>query len=707
MNPNLLWLVTMAAGLLAFPGTRAEDDGVLPKPPVAKKVPKVDVVHGDKRVDDYFWLREKGSPEVESYLEAENAYAQAMLKPIEGFVEPLYQEMLARIKQTDLSVPFREGTHYYFTRTEEGKQYPIRCRKKGSLEAPEQVLLDVNALAEGERFMSVAAFDVSDDENLLAYSTDNTGFRQYTLHVRDLRTGKDAAESIPKTTSVAWASDGKTLFYVVEDHAKRPYRLYRHVLGEPPEKDALVYEEKDERFNLGVSRSRSKAYLFLESESHTTSEVRFLPAGDPAGEFRLVAPRIAEQEYYVDHRGDLFYIRANDKGRNYRVVTAPVSDPRRENWKEFVAHRDDVMIAGLDAFSKHLVHFEREGGLPHLRVMDLEKGDSHRIAFEEPVYAVFPDANPEFDTTVFRFNYQSLTIPPSVYDYDLVSKERKLLKREEVLGDFDPENYRSERIFAEAADGTRIPVSLVYRKGIERDGKSPIYLTGYGSYGSATPTTFSSSRLSLLDRGVVCAIAHIRGGGEMGKRWHDDGRMMKKKNTFTDFIACADHLVAQKYGARERLVIQGGSAGGLLMGAVLNLRPDLCKAAVVLVPFVDVINTMLDDDLPLTVGEFEEWGNPKVKEQYDYMKTYCPYTNLEAKAYPAMLVRTSYNDSQVMYWEPAKYVAKLRSLKTDSNPLIFRTNMAAGHGGSSGRYDRLRETALDYAFVLWQGGITK
>jgi len=707
MNPSLMLVFPLAAGLFSIAGTRAEDDGVTPKPPVAKKVPKVEVVHGDRLVDDYYWMREKGTPDVEAYLRAENAYADALLKPIEGFVAGLYDEMLARIKQTDLSVPFREGTHYYYSRTEEGKQYPIRCRKKGTLEAAESVVLDVNALAEGEKFMSVRAYEVSDDENLLAYSTDNTGFRQYTLHVRDLRTGKDGPEGIPKTTSVAWAADGRTLFYVVEDHAKRPYRLYRHVLGEPHEKDVLVHEEEDERFNLGVGRTRSKTYLLLVSDSHTTSEVRFLPAGDPRGEFRVLAPRVQEQEYSVEHRGDLFFIRTNDKGRNFRLVTAPVADPRRENWKELLAHRDDVMLAGHDVFSKHLVLFEREGGLPHVRVDDLDSGGSYRVDFPEPVYAVFPDANPEFDTKVFRFNYQSLATPPSVYDFDLVSKERALLKREEVLGDFDPENYRSERIHAKAPDGTAIPISLVYRKGTERDGKNAIFLTGYGSYGAAIPTAFSSSRLSLLDRGVVYAMAHIRGGGEMGKRWHDHGRMMSKKNTFTDFIACADHLVAEKYGARDRLVIQGGSAGGLLMGAVLNLRPDLCKAAVVLVPFVDVINTMLDESLPLTVGEFEEWGNPKVKEQYEYMKTYCPYTNLAAKAYPTLLVRTSYNDSQVMYWEPAKYVAKLRTLKTGPNPVIFRTNMAAGHGGSSGRYDRLRETALDYGFVLWQTGITE
>jgi len=682
------------------------DDVAPPHPPVAKKVAKADMLHGERRVDDYYWLREKTNPEVIAYLQAENAYTAAGMKPTEAFQEALYKEMLGRIKQTDLSVPYRYRGYFYYSRTEEGKQYPIHCRKKGSLDAPEQVALDLNELAKGQKFMALGAYAVSDDGNLLAYSTDNTGFRQYTLRVKDLRTGEGLAESIEKTHAAAWAADNRTLFYTVEDAAKRPYRLYRHRLGSRGPDD-LVYEEKDEMFSISVHRTRSGAYLLLRSASHTASEVRYLPAAEPEGAWKLIAPREPMREYDVDHHGDRFYIRTNDKGRNFRLVSAPVSDPRTENWKEVVPHRSDVMLEGVEFFARHYVLRERENGLPHLRVTDLRTGQSHRIEFPEPAYAVFPGDNREFDTAAFRFNYQSLVTPPSVFDFDTEKRERKLLKQTEVLGGYDPSQYQSERIDAAAADGTRIPISVVYKKGFKRDGTAPMLLTGYGSYGISSPPTFSSSRLSLLDRGMVFAIAHIRGGGEMGKAWHDQGRMMHKKNTFTDFIAAAEFLIAQRFTSKDRLVIQGGSAGGLLMGAVTNMRPDLFHAVVALVPFVDVINTMSDPSLPLTVGEFEEWGNPQKKAEYDYMRSYSPYDNLEKKAYPAMLVRTSLNDSQVMYWEPAKYVARLRALKTDSNVLLFKINMAAGHGGASGRYDFLRELAFDYAFMLAQVGIGK
>ncbi|MGH9795116.1 MAG: S9 family peptidase [Candidatus Acidiferrales bacterium] len=681
-------------------------------PPVAKRVPKVDVVHGDERNDDYFWLREKENPEVIAYLEAENAYTDAVLEPAAGLRERLYQEILGRIKQTDLSVPYREGEHFYYSRTEEGKQYPFYCRKHRSLEAEEQVILDVNRLAEGEKFMDVGLMDVTDDGQLMAYSTDNTGFRDYTLVVKDLRTGALLGERIEKVSTAAWAADNQTLFYVTEDDAKRAYRLWRHRLGDDVGRDALLYEETDELFRIGVWRTRSKAYLMLSISSHTTSEVRFLPAGAPQGEWRTIEPRAHDEEYDVEHRADQFYIRTSDRGRNFRIVTAPVASPGRAQWSELVPHRADVMLEDMDLFANHMVVREREAnpehpgaGLPHLRVTDLRTGEWHRVTFPEPAYEVAPGANAEFDTRAFRYHYQSLVTPPSVFDYDMETRAATLLKQIEVLGGYDATQYATERIVATAPDGMRIPVSLVYRKGLVRDGAAPCLLYGYGSYGIPMPASFSSNRYSLVDRGFVFAVAHIRGGGELGKPWHDAGKMMNKRNTFSDFIACAEHLAREKYTSHERLAITGGSAGGLLMGAVVNQRPDVARVVLSLVPFVDVINTMLDASLPLTVGEYEEWGNPNNKDEYDYMKTYCPYTNLQRKAYPTMLLRTSLNDSQVMYWEPAKYAAKLRALKTDANPLLFKINLDAGHGGSSGRYDALREVAYDYAFLVTQLGV--
>ena len=699
-------LGALAAGTLLSAGLPGADSTEGFKPPMAKKIAKLDTVHGERRQDDYSWLREKQNPQVKAYLDAENSYTDSVMKGTEPMQEALYKEMLGRIKETDLSVPYRQGDFFYYSRTEQGKAYPISCRKKGGLDSPEQITLDLNELAKGEKFMARGSYEVSDDGNLLAYTLDNTGFREYTLYVKDLTTDKVGSEKVDKVSSVAWAADNKTLFYVVDDRAKRPYRLYRHTIGADPSRDALLYEEKDEMFTLFVGRSRSKAFVLAASGSHTTSEWRYLPADQPAGSFRVLQRREKEHEYDVEHRGDLFYIRTNQGCRNFRVVTAPVSDPRKENWKEILPCREDVMVAGIDLFENHSVLFEREDGLPRLRITELKSGASHRVEFPEAAYAVFPEANPEFQTKTFRFNYQSLTIPPTIYDYEMVSRERTLLKRIEVLGGYDPAHYESERRYSRAADGTRIPISLVYRKGTVFDGKSPMLLTGYGSYGAPMYATFNSNRVTLLDRGVVFGIAHIRGGGEMGKKWHDQGRMMSKKNTFADFIAVAETLIAEKCTAADRLAIEGGSAGGLLMGAVVNMRPDLFKVVISRVPFVDVVNTMLDETLPLTVGEFEEWGNPKVKQQYAYILGYSPYDNLAAKSYPAMLVKTSFNDSQVMYWEPAKYVAKLRTLKTDQNPLLFKINMAGGHGGSSGRYDRLREIAFDYAFLLTQLGLS-
>ncbi|MCM2256615.1 MAG: S9 family peptidase [Vicinamibacteria bacterium] len=675
-------------------------------PPVAKRIPRTDVYHGETRVDDYFWLRDKSNPDVAAYLEAENAWADAVMAPTRGLQEKLYAEMLGRIQETDLSVPYREGGFFYYSRTEQGKQYPILCRKAGTLDGAEQVTLDLNALADGKKFMALGAFAPSDDGRLLAYSTDDTGFRQYLLQIKDLATGETLPDRVDKAVSVAWAADGRTLFYTVEDEAKRSYRVYRHVVGDTGE-DVLVHEEPDERFGVYVGRSRSGACVFMASASHTTSEVRFLKADTPAGEWTLIAAREQDHEYDVEHHGDRFYIRTNDRGRTFRLVSTPVSSPGREHWQEEVPGRPDVMVEGVDCFARHLVLQEREAGLPQLRVIELATGAAHRVEMPEPVYDAFPVNNRVFDTAVLRFSYQSLVTPASVFDYDMTSRVRTLRKQQPVLGGYDAARYVSERLFATAGDGTRVPISLVRRRDLPRDGSARGYLYGYGSYGISIPIAFSSNRLSLLDRGFAFAIAHIRGGGDLGKPWHDAGRMQKKRNTFTDFIACAEHLIAEKYTSADRLAIEGGSAGGLLMGAVCNLRPELFRVVVSKVPFVDVINTMMDASLPLTAGEWEEWGDPRQDADYRHMKSYCPYTNLRAQAYPTMLVKTSFNDSQVMYWEPAKYVAKLRTLKTDDNPLLFKTNMAAGHGGASGRYDALREAAFDYAFVLSQLGITE
>jgi oligopeptidase B len=664
------------------------DSGVA-KPPLAKKVPHEVILHGDRRVDNYYWLRDKKNPEVTAYLEAENAYTATVVKPTEPLQATLYQEMLARIKQTDLTVPYRKGGYVYYSRTEEGKQYPIQCRRRHEADAKEEIILDLNELAQGHKFLGLGAFAVSDDANLLAYSTDFTGFRQYTLRIKDVRSNRLLPDRIEKVVTVAWAADNRTLFYTVEDAAKRSYRLYRHILGAAT--DDLIYEEKDELYRIAVRRSRDEAYLFLSAASATTTEFHALPSLEPRGKWKVLLPRQNDHKYLVEHRNGLFYLLTNKDAKNFHLVTAPDQDPRPENWKELIPHREKILLEGVDVFARYAIIMERENGLPVMRVLDLESNKDRPVEFTEPTFAVFPDNNPEFQTEQFRFRYQSLVTPESVYELDMNSGARKLLKQTVVLGGYDRSAYALERLFATAADGEKIPISLVYKKSLRRDGGNPMLLYGYGSYGSSLQVIFNSARLSLLDRGVIFALAHIRGGKEMGEAWHDQGRMMFKRNTFTDFIAVADHLVAEKYTSHDLLAIEGGSAGGLLIGAVLNFRPDLCHVAVLHVPFVDVINSMLDETLPLTVGEFLEWGNPKIKKEYDYMKTYCPYTNIAAKNYPAMLVRTSLNDSQVMFWEPAKYVAKMRATRTDSNPLLLKVNMAAGHGGASGRYDASRK----------------
>jgi oligopeptidase B len=677
-----------------------------PQPPMAEKKSKTTNIHGVTLVDDYFWMREKTNPAVLAHLQAEDAYTQAMMKHTAPLQEKLYNEMLSHIKQTDTNVPYRWGNYFYYTRTEEGKQYPIFCRKKGGVDAPEEIVLDQNELAKGHKFMSVGAFSPSDDGNLLAYTTDNTGYRQYTLQIKDLRTGELFPDKVERVNGIVWANDNKTLFYVNEDATtKRSDKFFRHVLG--TDKYDLVYDEKDELFDIDVGRSRDKAVIFLHSLSKTSTEARYLLASEPNSELKVIIPRQPEHEYDVDYRNNLFYIRTNKGAKNFRIVTAPVSDPSEKNWKEFVAHNPSVKVEGIDLFADHGVLSEWKNGLQQLEVINFKTNKRNRIEFPEPVYSAELTSNREFNTSVVRYSYNSLVRPNSTFDYDMNTGKSTLLKQQEVPGGFDAGNYKSERVFATASDGTKIPMSMVYRKGVKMDGSAPLLLYGYGSYGASIPPGFSSTRLSLLDRGVIFVIGHIRGGGELGEEWRQAGRMMNKMNTFTDFIACAETLINKKYTSKDRLVIQGGSAGGLLMGVVTNLRPDLFKAVVSQVPFVDVLNTMLDASIPLTTSEYIEWGNPNEKAAFEYMKTYSPYDNIAKKDYPAMLVKVSLNDSQVPYWEGTKLVAKLRTMKTDKNPLLLKVNFGAGHGGSSGRYDALHEVAFDYAFMLWQMGVTE
>jgi len=676
-----------------------------PMPPIAAKKPKTFENFGDKRVDDYFWLRDKTASDVIDYLKAENAYTAAFMQPHEAFRETLYKDMLSRIKETDENVPYKKGDYWYYSRTEMGKQYSIYARKKGSLAATEEVILDLNELAKGKAFLGLGSFSVSPNGKLLAYSTDVTGFRQYTLNFKDLDSGKTLEDTAERVTSVAWANDNKTIFFVTENATtKRSDRLYRHVLGGKPEE---LFNEKDELYGISVDSTRDKAYIILDASSSETTEQYLLDANKPQGKFNSYLKRKENIKYSIDHQGKQFYIVTNDKGRNYRLVVTPIGKADPKTWKELIPHRKDVKLDGVDMFKDFFVAIEKTAGLPQLRVFDIKTGKPHSITFPETAFEASPGQNAEFDTKLYRFNYGSLVTPRSVFDYDVATRGRTLKKQQPVLGGYDIKDYQSERVVVTAADGTKVPMSLVYKKSLKKSGPQPTLLYAYGSYGFSMPLAFSSSRLALLDRGMIFAIAHIRGGGEMGKQWHDDGKMMKKMNTFTDFIDAAKFLVENKYTDSSQLVIQGGSAGGLLMGAVVNMRPDLFKAVVSQVPFVDVMNTMLDATLPLTVGEYLEWGNPNEEKAYKYMRSYSPYDNMERKAYPSILVETSLNDSQVMYWEPAKYVAKMRTLKTDTNPLLLKTNMDAGHGGASGRYDYLKEIAYTYSFVLSQVGITK
>ncbi|MCR4339944.1 MAG: S9 family peptidase [Gemmatimonadaceae bacterium] len=670
-------------------------------PPVAAVVPKVDTLHGNVLTDNYFWLRRRENPEVIAYLQAENAYTDTMMAATRDLQERIYQEMLGRIKQTDLSVPVRRGPYFYYTRTVEGKQYPIYARKRGSLEAPEEIYLDQNVLAEGKTYLRLGVTTVSPDHRFLAFTVDTTGSEHFTLLVKDLSTGEVLPDRIPDVHfSLTWAADNKTLFYTKTDSAHRSDKVVRHIVGTQTASDSVIFHEPNVLFNVGVSRTKDDEYVMIAAESFTSSEYWFVPARTPLLPFKVIERRRPDIEYSVIHHKGRFFITTNDGATNFKVVTAPASDPSATNWRDYIAHSDTILIDGLDAFSDHLVIYERSGGLRKIRIRDLRINADHYVSFPEPVYTYSTAGNPEFDTNLLRFTYQSLITPASVFDYDMDTRALDLKKRTEVLGGYDPTLYGTERTWARASDGKMVPVSLVYRKPFVRDGMRPMLLYSYGSYGSSTEPTFSSNNLSLIDRGVVYALAHIRGGQEMGRAWYDEGKMLNKRNTFTDFIAAAEHLVRERYTSSDRLAIRGGSAGGLLMGAVVNMRPDLFKVVVADVPFVDVINTMLDASIPLTAQEWEQWGNPAIREHYEYMRTYSPYDNVEAKAYPMMLVTTGLNDPRVAFWEPAKWVAKLRAMKTDDNLLLLKTNMGAGHGGSSGRYDALREMAFRYAFIL-------
>jgi oligopeptidase B len=679
--------------------TSAPEAGIAP--PIARIVPHTIAHHSHALVDNYTWLQQKDDPEVIAYLEAENAYAHAALRHTEPLQEQLFAEMRGRIKEDDSSAPQRRGEYFYYSRVEAGKQYRIFCRKRGSLDAPEETLLDENALAVGQAYCRVMAFEPSPDQTLLAYSVDTTGAWVFDLYVKDLRSGELLAGPIANTAwSVAWASDNRTLFYTLFDDAHRAFKLFRQSIGDPAG-DALVYHEPDDAYRLSIDRTRSGAYLLLTIGSMTTSEVRYLPADQPASEFRTIHPRQHWMEYYVEHHGDRFLIYTNDQAENFKLVHAPLADPAKQRWQEVIAHRPDTLIEGVEAFRDHLVVYERKAGLKRIRISDPDGVSRVRyVDFPEPVYTFSGGANPEFDSDVLRFQYSSLITPDSTVDYDLGRAIWEVKKQQEIPSGYDPSLYASERLIATAPDGAQVPISLVYRKDQRRDGGNPLLLEGYGSYGYSNDPGFDARLLSLLDRGFAYAIAHIRGGSELGRSWYEQGRLMHKKNTFIDFIACAERLIAAGYTAPQRLAILGGSAGGLLMGAVTNMRPDLFGAVVALVPFTNVITAMLMPELPLTVVEWEQWGNPANAEAFDYMLSYSPYENIVAKAYPPILAKAGLNDLQVPYWDPAKWVARLRASKADVNPLLLITNMAAGHSGASGRYDHLREEAQVYAFLI-------
>ncbi len=673
--------------------------------PLAEKQPKQLTIHGDTRTDNYYWLNDRENPKVVDYLKAENAYLDTVLGHTKDFQQQLFEEMKGRIKEEDQSVPYRDNGYYYLTRYEQGQEYPIYSRKKKTLEAAEETMLNVNELAADYEFYNIGGRSVSMDNKLLAYGEDTLSRRIYTIRIKNLETGELLEDVIPNTTGGAvWANDNEHLFYTVKDETLRPYRIFRHRLGTPVEEDVLVYEETDPTFLAFIYKSKSKQYLIIGSYQSISTEFRVLDANNPTGSFRIIQPRERKLEYSIAHFGEHFYIRTNLDAKNFRLMKTPVGATTKENWTEVIPHRSDVLLEGLEIFKDYLVLSERKDGITQVRILPWE-GEEHYIEFPEAAYVAAPSVNMEFDTDKLRLSYQSMTTPPSTYDYHMGDRKMELLKQQEVLGGFDPADYRTERQFATARDGVRIPISIVYPKDFQKDGKQPLLLYGYGSYGISLDPSFSSARLSLLDRGFAFAIAHIRGGEEMGRQWYDDGKLLKKKNTFTDFIDVAEYLLQENYTNQEKLYAMGGSAGGLLMGAVMNMRPDLFNGIVAAVPFVDVVTTMLDESIPLTTGEYDEWGNPNDPEYYQYIKSYSPYDNLEATDFPALLVTTGLHDSQVQYWEPAKWVAKLREVKTDKNPLLLHTNLDAGHGGASGRFRRLKEVALQYTFLMDLAGV--
>ena len=702
---NLSRTTMLALAVSLCPGANAEPM----TPPVAKRIPHPLEIHGDVRVDDYYWLRERDDPEVIAYLEAENEYTGKVMAHTQSFQEALFDEIKGRIKQDDSSVPYKLKDFYYYSRYEDGRQYPIHCCKYQALDAPESIMLDLNEYAAGHDFYAVSGRAVSHDQDLLAFAEDTAGRRIYTIRFKDLNSGELLDDVIPEVTgNMTWANDNRTLFYSKQDLVTlRSYQIYRHTLGTEAGEDVLVYEEPDETFGCHVGKSRSRKYIIIGSSQTLSDEYRFLNADDPMGDFTLFQPRARGHEYDIDHYRGYFYVRSNDRAQNFRLMRTPESDTGQDKWEEVIPHREDVLLRSFELFEDHLVLEEREGGLVRIRIIPWEGSGEHYLEFGEPTYLAYVGQNPEADTQTLRYGYTSLTTPNSTYDYVMGTREKTLMKREEVLGDFDPADYTTERLLATARDGTKVPISIVYRKDAAKSPSNPLLLYAYGSYGSSTNATFSSPRLSLIDRGFTFAIAHVRGGQELGRHWYDDGKLLNKKNTFTDFIDCADYLVAQGYTSPEHLFATGGSAGGLLMGAIINMRPELFEGVVTRVPFVDVVTTMLDEDIPLTTSEYDEWGNPNDKAYYDYILSYSPYDNVESKAYPNLLVTTGLHDSQVQYWEPAKWVAKLRANKTGSTRLLLKTNMDSGHGGASGRYEQYRETALNYAFMLDLAGIDK
>ena len=674
----------------------------VPTPPRATIHPHAMTMHGHTRIDNYYWLNERENPEVIAYLEAENQYADACLKHTEPLQQQLFKEITGRIKQDDNSVPIKIRDYYHYTRFEEGKEYPIYCRKKHSLDAPEEIILDGNVLAEGHAFFQIGEVSLSENDRLLAYSVDTVSRRIYTVFVKDLETGELVGDPIENTSgNVVWASDNKTLFYGVKDETLRPCKTMRHRLGTDPKDDVTVFEEADETFVTYISKTKSRKYLIINSESTLSSECRVLESDQPEGEFRVFQQRQPDMLYGIDHYGEHFYIQTNaDGAKNYKIMRTPIGQTEKPNWEEVIAPRDQVMIEGFTIFSRFFVIEEREGGLVKIRVKTWDGATDYYIDFGESAYTAGVGANPDFEATTVRFAYTSMTTPSSVFEFDMEKRTKTLLKQQEVVGGYNPNDYVTERLMASSHDGVLVPISIVYKKGLAKNGQNPLVLYGYGSYGSSMDAYFSLARLSLLDRGFVWAIAHIRGGEEMGRQWYEDGKMLNKKNTFLDFIACAEHLINIGYTSSQKMFAMGGSAGGLLVGAVVNMRPDLWKGVIAQVPFVDVVTTMLDESIPLTTGEYDEWGNPNEKQYYDYILSYSPYDNVEAKDYPAMLITTGLHDSQVQYWEPAKWAAKLRALKTDHNPLYLKTEMDYGHGGASGRFEGYKEVALEYAFML-------